>query len=189
MRDHQPTQTDRRLPDRGTSLIELLIAILLVGTAGIAVITTFTVSIRGSDTHRDLADSQALVASAGDVLADVPPDASDDYLSCATTSTTDIVNGYQAIVDAIPGVASVTVTSIEYWDSTAAGTGAFGTTCRYALGDRLQRITLAATADDVTSTLAVVKRPATDQTTNTLAPPTTLGGGNVVPEPNPLLGP
>ena len=135
--------------DGGTTYIELLVSIVLLGTVGVAVLTALGAAATGARTHREVAGVQSVLAQAGDRLTQVLPAADDNYVACATP------DDYAPVVESVdPGLS---VTSVEYWDRT---TGSFTGTCRHASGDRLQLIT--ATADGTPSrTIAVVKRPAT----------------------------
>jgi type II secretory pathway pseudopilin PulG len=139
----------RRPRDAGTTYIELLVSIVLLGTVGVAVLTALGAAATGARTHREVAAVQVSLAQAGDQLTQVLPEADDTYVACATPAD------YEPVVESID--ATLTVTSVEYWDRT---TGSFTGTCRYASGDRLQLIT--ATVDGAAARdITVVKRPAT----------------------------
>jgi type II secretory pathway pseudopilin PulG len=167
------------------SLIEVLVSVVLLGLAGVAVLVALGATIRGADTHQNVSDAQSHLASSADALTDVPGQADDNYLDCLSHSDATIEAAYQAFVDAIPGSSGVTVVDVEYWDRALGGGGGFSSSCGADARDRLQRITLGAEADGVDDTIVVVKRPAQDQTIELEAPPTTMGGGNFVPELNP----
>jgi type II secretory pathway pseudopilin PulG len=135
--------------DCGTTYIELLVSIVLLGTVGVAVLTALGAAATGARTHREVADAQLVLAQAGDQLTQVLPQADDSYVACAAPAD------YEPVVDAVD--AGLTVTSVQYWDRTV---GSFTTTCRFASGDRLQLVS--ATVDGhPTRTIEVVKRPAT----------------------------
>lgn len=189
-----PSSSGARLGDRGATFIELLVSIVLIGTAGVAVVTALAVAIQGADQHRDVADAQAWLASAGDALAEVPPLAADNYVPCDAAQSDQgraaIVAAYQTVVDGLPIPHDVSVDDVQFWDSnfTADPTDdVFQADCWFTNGDRLQRITLSSDVAGATRDLNVVKRPALDQTVNLGTPPTTLGGGNYESEPTPGL--
>ena len=165
--------------DSGSTFIELLVSIVLLGTVGVAVLTALAASATGAKVHRELSDAQAWLATAGDAISETP-NGTDNYVICAMPSD------YQALVP--PEAAAVNVIAVEYWDSALpVPQDEFGSVCQYATGDRLQRITLETTVDGVARTLAVLKRPALEPTQNTQPPPGTVPGGAVVPTPTPGL--
>lgn len=195
-------RADAARHDGGATLIELLVSIVLIGTTGIAVLVAVTASARGAGIHRDISDVQAWLANAGDALTE----ADSLYLPCddASVSTwVDIADSYELnIVDpltaASPGAPSIEIVNVEFWDSATMTWGNFigaepddcfhsEPTLPTPQEDRLQRLTLQTTVDEVTRTLVVVKRPDLPPTVNTQPPPTTLGGGNVIPTPTPGL--
>jgi type II secretory pathway pseudopilin PulG len=174
--------------DHGSTFIEVLVSVVLLGIGAIAVLAGLAAAIRGASVHSDVTDAQSWLATAGDVLVEVPPSAADNYEPC-TTPTSTIIDEYQAVVDGVDGIpptSDITVEDVEFWNSTL---GEFGSTCRYSTAeeDRLQRITLATQTAGAVRRLSVVKRPALEPSINVGTPPTTQGGGNYEPEPNPDL--
>lgn len=172
--------------DRGATFIEMLVSIVLLGTAGIATLTATAAALRGARVHADVAAAQNWLATAGDALAHVPAESDDNYVACDGTAAGDaaILAAYQDVIDAVPTELVVTVDGVTYWSS---ATESFGTDCRHALGDRLQLVRLGVVVDDVAETVTVVKRPATEPTVSTLPPPTTIPVGAYEPEPTPGL--
>lgn len=179
-----PTSDDERARarDLGSSFIEMLVAVVILGTAGVAVMTALATAAAGATTQRDVARAQQWLATAGDAIVDVDVD-DDEYVACAE------VGDYQPIVDAVRSsvAPAITVTDVEYW--TAAETWDTDVAaCDYASGHRLQRVTVATTIDGVTRSLTVVKRPALPPTVDVgPLPPGGSGGGSVTPEPTPGL--
>lgn len=165
--------------DVGTTLIEILVSVLILGIAGVAVLTALAAAARGAAVQREVSDAQAWLATTGDAIAAV--DSVDDtYIACATPAQ------YQPVVDAVlvPDAPIVVVSDISFWD----GSG-FGRTCQYAAGNRLQEVTVQTTIDGVTRSITVVKRPALEPTI-AVGPPAPGGGGgtgSVVPRPTPGL--
>lgn len=165
--------------DLGTTFIEILVSVVILGTAGVAVLTALAAAASGSATQRGIAEAQAALATAGDAVAAVDI-TDDDYTDCATGTD------YAArATGAAPGV---TVSKVEYWTGSAWST----VDCQAAAGERLQRVTLATTANGVARTLSVLKRPATAPTINVgpLSPSSGTGFGNVTITPTPgVTGP
>ncbi len=164
----------RRRRDRGTTLIEVLVSIVLLGIAGVAVLTALRVSIIGATTHDEVAQNQAVLTEAADLMTDTEPERV-VYTPCTGGTTA----AYQSAIDAQFPPAGTIAVSVRYWDRT--GSGGFGTTCRFGAGDRLQEITLTSTVKDVTREVVVVKRPIAVPTQDTVpappVPPFTGGSG------------
>jgi len=187
--DTQDDRCDRPRRDVGTTLIEILVSVVILGTAGVAVLAGLATTARGAVVHRTISDGQAWLATSGDAISD--PE--NPYSDCASNSEPQIRTDYEnSIVDPITGASmsapTVDVISVRFWDSS---TGTFGTSCRYASdGDRLQLVTIRTTVQGKTSTLSVVKRPpSTDIPSVGVGPLPPTGGGNVIPDPNPFLIP
>lgn len=180
-----PTRAD----DGGATFIELLISVVLLGIAGIAVLTALLGAVQGSRIHADISDAQSWLANTAEILIDedsafLDCAAQPDPLLIATNYQTVIVDPALASTAAPP----IVVTDVEFWDSTLGLGGEFGSTCRHAAGDRLQLVTLETVVGSRTLELTVVKRPASIPPTVTFnPPPTTIGGAPVVPTPTPNL--
>ncbi|MEQ9162065.1 MAG: hypothetical protein RLN74_05110, partial [Ilumatobacter fluminis] len=64
---HQPQVADAH-PDLGATFIELLVSIVLLGTAGVAVLAALSTAATGAATNRTIAEVQASLATAGDAM-------------------------------------------------------------------------------------------------------------------------
>lgn len=159
--------------DRGSTFIEILVAVVLLGVAGVAVLTALGAAAAGAAVNRSVSDAQAALATAGDALTDTQSEvAEDNYLDCDTNTESQIVAAYTAVVAAVS--TGIDVADVEYWSGTGWDTSA----CAFGSGERLQRITLSAVADGATKTLQVVKRPMTDPTVGVgPLPPGASGAG------------
>lgn len=143
-------------PDHGATLIEILVAIVILSSVGVGVLTSLAAAATGASVQRDIATAQSTLATAGDALIGT----SDDYVGCDVASSAEIAASYRDILaDVLPDGPPIDVTAVRFWD----GSG-FGDACRLADGHRLQQIELATTIDDETSTLTVIKRPAESPT-------------------------
>ena len=78
-------------PDRGSSLIEILISITLLGIGVAAMLTTTVATIRASATERDHANAHAWLQSATDVLY------GEDRVDCDDPTLED---KYRAVINA-----------------------------------------------------------------------------------------
>ncbi|MGD9798161.1 MAG: prepilin-type N-terminal cleavage/methylation domain-containing protein [Acidimicrobiia bacterium] len=91
----------------GFSLIELLIAVVVLGTGVVAVLAAMTTSITSSDVHRSLAGGEAVTRDYADAVK-AKALAATTFTLCppATALTPDFDE---------PGY-TVTITAVEYWD-------------------------------------------------------------------------
>lgn len=137
------------------SLVELLVAITLVGTVGLAVLASLQTSIVASRKARDTAQAQEWLQSATEVLVnDI------DWYDCDTTA--DIQSVYEndlrsksTIIPATWSSDRLEAASVEF----AGPDGAYGPTC-YATEHR-QKITIQVRNNigDIIETVQVVKVP------------------------------
>jgi type II secretory pathway pseudopilin PulG len=136
------TSLDGNSPDRGSSLLELLVTVGLLGTAGVGVLALFGSSIRSSATSEQLAAQQAWLSSAADLLTGPLT----TYVHCDA----DPRPSYQLRIDQARPVLgwppdAVRVLAVEHWDEASSSWS--GTVCTAAT-DPLQRVVLE--ADDGT---------------------------------------
>ncbi len=178
----EPDERHRR--DDGTTFIEILVAVVLLGTAGVAVLAAMSTAAIGARVDKEIVSAQRQLSTAGDRLTDTDR-LSDHYVACNGSNTGAIVGSYQGVIDAalgVPNDVKINVaTGVEYWN----GSG-YSSSCPAAsTGKRLQKVRLSTTINGATRTVSVVMRPAATPT-NSLAPaPTppvvTGGGGGVKP--------
>ncbi|MEV7590064.1 type II secretion system protein [Streptomyces sp. NPDC089922] len=126
--------------EEGETLIEVLVAVVLIGVAFVAVLGGMGTAIVGSVTQQRLTGADSVVRSAAERIVGAP------YVSCSTGYTTP------------EPPAGYTVTArIEYWD----GVGAFVPSCPTA-DTGVQRVTLTVRSAGPhpvgETTLEVVKR-------------------------------
>lgn len=115
--------------DRGDSLIEILITVVIMGIAFTAILGGFGTSIKASGFHEDLADSQAAVRNAAEQLK------ASTYTPCAGVG---IVSNYAPTV---PANFHIDISTPQIWDNSSS---AFVTaTAVNCVTSQLQRITIA----------------------------------------------
>jgi len=131
-------RTDRANSDEGFTLVELLLAVAILGISGVAVVGGMMTSIQVSDLGRRQAEGQGQVRAYAEAVAGA------DYEECAMS--------YATSYSPPPGYTAPPMT-VAYWD----GTSAFTSTC----GNKgLQRVTLTVVATDGrgSETVVIAKR-------------------------------
>jgi prepilin-type N-terminal cleavage/methylation domain-containing protein len=165
MRESSPARTDvgaqrpEKVRDRGVSLIEVVIAVVLLGMVVAATLTGLTATINASALDRDHANAHAWLQTAADMLY------ARDPIECSTEdedtgvklTLAQIQASYQTTVqstDNPEGWSSpnITVTSLEFWShtidkTTGVATEAWLTACN-DLASNLQKVGLRVTAED-----------------------------------------
>ena len=150
---------ERAESDAGFTLIEVLIAMVILGIGFTALLAAMGVAFSGATSFRQQSDAGGVALSAAERVKGAA------YVNCATTST------YQSTARAITfpstwGSAAVaqlqvTVTSVQYWDGTKF---ASANACLDATSSllRLQLVTVQAVSPDTRAieSLIVVKRDA-----------------------------
>lgn len=121
--------------DRGDTLLEVLIALLIIGLTAAALLTAFSTAIISSRVHRDIATNDQVLRSVTEsAFSQIQQDANPSYISCGTTTD------YQRYFDPAGALAStsplslttlyatytITVDSVQYWDSSS---NSFSTSC------------------------------------------------------------
>jgi Tfp pilus assembly protein PilV len=135
--------------EAGTSLVEVLIAIVILGIVGAAVLASVGTLASSGGRSRQALQAFASAQTAADLIsAKTTP-----YIACAPESS------YQTAVDglgsAVPSGVAVAITSVEYFDGSA-----FVATCPNTVeGDprRSQQITITATSSRATRRITFVK--------------------------------
>ena len=188
--DHDDASTlpraDRVQRDRGFSLTETTLAIALMGTVILVIMTGLIGVIKVSSTSNDAARVEAMLTSAADRLAGWA------YLSCPEANA----EGYEAVVQAAAADVDWThadaleIVEYRYWDPTLntpagsdavaanggwvesnalSGTDACGEDVNFTTSRTLQRITIQATSPDgkIVRNLEVVKSNVGDRVEGT----------------------
>lgn len=131
--------------ERGDTLIEVLVTVVIVGLAAAAILGALLLSISSSTEHRDLATDDTLAKSALEAVkqqVELPQSSTNDFVDCSGSTTTNPPTGtpqtilgywtsagtYQLALPTSAGY-SVNVTGVECF-STSLGT--FDSTCSYS---------------------------------------------------------
>ena len=137
-----------RADDRGESLLEVLIAVTIMGIALVAIVGGLVTSILMSDIHRKQATAGAAVRDYGEAIENAI--AGGGYVACAPAASYGAPPGF-----AVPAgySKSVVAGSMRYWDGSGWQTG-----CAADTG--LQQLTVQVASDDgrATERVAVVIR-------------------------------
>jgi prepilin-type N-terminal cleavage/methylation domain-containing protein len=142
--------------ERGFSLPEVLLTILIVGVTATAILGGMLASTTVSSQHRSATTADTVVRSAAEWVKDP---AKNPYISCASAGS------YSLSGLSIPTGFSATISRVEYWDYSGpslpngAYQPSFRTSCP-ATDQGLQRITVVASAagGQATETVMVLKR-------------------------------
>ena len=126
--------------EQGASLIEALVAVILLGSVVVGVLGAMAASISTSDYHRKRSEVESVLVSAAERIKETPPvvcaktsdGSADAYLAAARRAAT--AEGWSG--------SAVQITSITYWDGAA-----YGATCYDNATNKLplQRITVEVT--------------------------------------------
>lgn len=149
----------RRRPDRGDTLIEVLLALVVIGLSVVALLGGLAASISGSATHKGLSTIDAMLRSYAEDLTDqVELEAAPIYAECPSW-TASSYNG-TAVNYTAPVGYTIGISSIQYFDRAASQSSStpWDGACTNPTG--LQLVTLSATGPNHTAqTLEVGLRP------------------------------
>ena len=147
---------DRRPPDEGFSLVEVLVAIVLISTVTVALLVSLRVSVKASGTDRDHINAHAWLQGATDILYG---DALADCGSVAAPDEAGVRNTYSSDIQAAPSPLNWNgrieiVAPVKFWNGET-----YGTTCYADMGIYLQLITLRVYGprDEIVESVEIVK--------------------------------
>ena len=151
------TQTRAPSDETGATLIEVLVAIVILGTAFAAILGGMATSILTSDIHRKEASANTVLVSAAESITD---EGRNPYVSCAGTAS---YRPYLGV--SVPPSFTVVVAAVQHWNGAGVGnpdaSSPFGAPdpCP-AVDTGLQQVTLRAIASDgrATEEISVLKR-------------------------------
>lgn len=102
--------------ERGETLVELLVALTILGIAGVAIVAGLEMSVRASDEGRKAATGGAYVRSFAEAIQ-TTIDTNAGYAACASAAST-----YQAVaVPDLPAGYVKAVASVQSWKGSAWG--------------------------------------------------------------------
>ncbi|MEZ5233217.1 MAG: hypothetical protein R2755_17050 [Acidimicrobiales bacterium] len=130
-------------PEAGTTLVEVLVAVMILGVAVVGLMSALAFLYKATDTHRRLTTASATTQQALEIVADP---LQTGWAPCATA-----VASYQASLDA-QGLTGVAVTEVRQWDGTD------WQDCSSVASLPLQRITVSVPDGPAAATASIVKR-------------------------------
>ena len=123
--DSRDSCEERRRAEAGDTLIEVLVAVIVVGLCGVALLLAFSTSITSTSTYRTLAALDTVLRSASETaVSQIQQQAPPQFSSCATPSY------YNSNVSlGVPTGYDATFTTVQYWTgstfSTSCSPGSF----------------------------------------------------------------
>jgi type II secretory pathway pseudopilin PulG len=137
--------------DRGDTLVEILISIIIMGIAGVAIITALQEGIFGSVSHRDAAEAESAMRYFAENVTNQTYDKCTTSPAHSAAYTVGLPSG--AAYTALTG----SITKTEYWDDINS---TYSTSCPSDADRGLQRLTLKIKSTDnrVTTTVMILKR-------------------------------
>lgn len=106
-----PAYPDRRSPrpERGSTLIELLLAVAIMGIAFVIIVGGIATAILGSETQKEQAATDVARRTAAESIT---------YLPCPAAGVADYQAQLAPVMSANTGI-TIAVTNVSYWDTTA----------------------------------------------------------------------
>ncbi|MDT5023868.1 MAG: hypothetical protein QOE61_294 [Micromonosporaceae bacterium] len=143
--------------DRGETLLELLITVVIMGVAVVALVGGIATSIRMSDIHRKQAEAGAYVRAYAEAIENAVAASPTAYFACAGPSK------YSAFSPLVGNPTyTAEITAVRYWNGSLTA-GAFAGTCgpgtEVPIDTGVQQVSLRVTAGNtVAETLDVIIR-------------------------------
>jgi prepilin-type N-terminal cleavage/methylation domain-containing protein len=145
--------------DGGYTLIELLVAIAILGIAFVSLLGALGMSIVGSDIHKQQSQVESVIDSAAEKLKDPTAATGALHVACATTSQSTYVAAAQSAAASQGWAAStVQITSIQYWDGSGFGATCYDDAAHNNLNLQLITLTVTNPGTRASQSIAFVKR-------------------------------
>jgi len=146
----------RSRDDRGDTLLELIIAVVIIGVALVVILGAVATAVLMSDTHRKQAEAGAAVRGYAEAIETTV--AGGGYVPCADTAAYRSPAGFSAPTGFDPSV-----TAVGYW----TGSGWSTSGCTTTTDRGLQRVTVEVREHDATTEqlrvvetlILIVRRP------------------------------
>jgi type II secretory pathway pseudopilin PulG len=148
----------RRHDDRGETLVEVLVSLMILSVAVVALIGGLVTAVVMSDIHRKQAKAGAFVRDFAEKVENAVAATPTAYTDCATTAT------YKAFYSTTGDSAFLTpdVTEVMYWDES---TDSFVSTCSPDSGVQRLSLRIASADGRAAETLdLIIRKPCRSQT-------------------------
>jgi hypothetical protein len=132
--------------DRGETLVELLITLVIMSTAVIALVTGIGAAIKLSDLHRKQATAGAYVRDFADTVETYvtgSPTVATGYTPCQTSTIAAMIATYQAVYTVPDANYKRSVSGLAFWNGTT-----FASTCPAGGDLGLQQVSLTVASID-----------------------------------------
>jgi type II secretory pathway pseudopilin PulG len=134
--------------ESGDTLVEVLIALVVLGIAGLAMVVAFTMSISASVEHRSLATFDTVLRSASNqAISEIQQESSTLFANCG---------GASLVTFNLPSTYSAHITGVQYWNGSAfvPSTGpAFTSSCT---ANSPELITITVTSGGTSVTISTI---------------------------------
>jgi type II secretory pathway pseudopilin PulG len=149
-------QPARLSGDDGTTLLEVLMAVVILGLAGAAILGGLLATVQGTDLHRKQTHAEAALVSAVEALKD----ASVPSIPCAAPTAASYLAAARSAT--LPAgwdpATTVRITSVQYSDGSAFGTTCYDTDAlRHLLRAQLITVEVASPDGRARQSVSVVK--------------------------------
>ena len=126
MLHRQLVRSDR--PDNGETLVEVLVAVTIIGIAAVALLGALVTSWSSSSEHRGFASMDTVARSFAEASTyEIEQQSSPWFTNCATVSGMSYSGN--AVLYSPPAGYSVTFSSIQYWNSSTQQFDPAGSPC------------------------------------------------------------
>ncbi len=143
--------------DAGLTLIEVLVAILIIGIAAASVVAGLGAVSRASAQHRTMTNEETTIRDVTELLVKPPNSTTDPYTACTSTTTPT----YTDPLSSPPTHLTVSITVTGYWNGMSGTTPTFLGSCPSGGDQGMQKlkITVSAPAQQggLTESLTVIK--------------------------------
>lgn len=141
--------------DAGDTLVEILLAVFIMGVAAVAILTAFETSVSTSALHRKQATAGALVRDLGEWLTGAKTTYVGTCAAVADKTAYGVAEAAWEVANPLPSGYTASVTGIAYWNN---GSAQFVATCSSDPGFERIDIEVRSTDGQAVETLQIGKR-------------------------------
>ncbi len=187
-----PGRADRS--EAGDTLIEVLLALVVLGIASVALLVAFATSISSSAEHRGLATADTVLRTAAEqAISQIQSQSDPLYASCPALSYYQPGGGGAVTFTGLPTGYTASITALQYWNATSSSFTTVQSSCT-ANSIQWLTVTVTETTNGATFQINFVvsdpnARPVTSTTATQLVFVTQPGNGTAgsAPSPQPVV--